>query len=101
LNEIDIAYLGYTNATQSGIAPILIAKNKKIVLTNCAGLVEQCKDYINAMILPRPNSLTEDIKTLREFIQQPLFVEKTKSKIEGNSYWETILNDSKAKDLSR
>jgi glycosyltransferase involved in cell wall biosynthesis len=101
ISEIDVAYLGYVNATQSGIAPILIAKNKKIVLSQCAGLVEQCEGYTNALILPNQNSPTEEINIVKEFIRNPLLVEKTKSTIVRNRYWQVILNDTKTRDLSR
>lgn len=64
ISNSDLIVFPYIEASQSGLIPIAIRLNKKIVVSNLEGLLEQCKTYANAIILDNLDS-----KYLAEKIQ--------------------------------
>jgi glycosyltransferase involved in cell wall biosynthesis len=50
IEKLDLVLLPYTEASQSGIIPIAISFNKKIVVPNVGGLPEQLEFYANGII---------------------------------------------------
>ena len=51
LDHAKIVVFPYVEASQSGLLPIAVAKNKPIVITDLAGLVEQAGDHINVEVV--------------------------------------------------
>jgi glycosyltransferase involved in cell wall biosynthesis len=50
ISQLDLILLPYTEASQSGIIPIAISLNKKIVVTKIGGLPEQIESYPNGIV---------------------------------------------------
>lgn len=92
IDRIDVAYLAYKDATQSGMIPILIEKNKKIIISEFEGLIEQCLNYPNHLILSQTDSNKERSNQILSFIHTGNQISPPIEAKVSKSYWEHIIN---------